>query len=463
MSILWKNNATSALASDITAGSLSITVTSGHGDRFPEVVAPHYCMVTLVDTSGNREIVKVTARESASNTMTIERAQDGTTARAFEEGSVVELRITKNAMDEVSKASDINAQHYVCDASAADQGATANSNSLKSIVDALRETEEATIELPHTGTGDTTTYTVGTDLTIPDTVRLIPHKGVRISPSTGVTLTANCIIEANYQIFAGDGTVTVNSYPQDQAWWGSSQRLDVTGLSIGTKTLALNANTTVSSFAATVLDDANAAAARATLDVFSMPPGVILPYGGASAPSGWLLCYGQTVSQTTYADLYAIIGHTYGADPGGGNFILPDMRGSIPLGKDNMGGASANRITSAAADTVGLRGGNEAHTHTGANHQHTTGDCTLTAAQSGIREHRHVVDIKLFSSQGPSAYISPTGEATTAERYTGYVDGGAQNASAPHNHGDTSSAGSGDTGSTTTAMPYLTLNYIIKY
>jgi hypothetical protein len=226
MSILWKNNATSALASDITAGSLSITVTTGHGDRFPEVVAPHYCMVTLVDTSGNREIVKVTARESASNTMTIERAQEGTTARAFEAGSVVELRITKNAMDEVSKASDINAQHYVCDASAADQGATANSNSLKSIVDALGATEEATIELPHTGTGDTTTYTVGTDLTIPDTVRLIPHKGVRISPSAGVTLTANCIIEANYQIFAGDGTVTVNSYPQDQAWWGSAQRLD---------------------------------------------------------------------------------------------------------------------------------------------------------------------------------------------------------------------------------------------
>ena len=223
MSILWKNNATSALASDITAGSLSITVTTGHGDRFPEVVAPHYCMVTLVDTSGNREIVKVTARESASNTMTIERAQDGTTARAFEEGSVVELRITKNAMDEVSKASDINAQHYVCDASAADQGATANSNSLKSIVDALGATEEATIELPHTGTGDTTTYTVGTDLTIPDTVRLIPHKGVRISPSAGVTLTANCIIEANYQIFAGDGTVTVNSYPQDQAWTGTTR------------------------------------------------------------------------------------------------------------------------------------------------------------------------------------------------------------------------------------------------
>ena len=227
MSIRWTNNAASVLASDITAGSLSITVTTGHGDRFPEVVAPHYCMVTLVDTSGNREIVKVTARAAASNTLTITRAQEGTSARSFATGSIVELRITKNAMDEVSKAADINAQHYVCDASAADQGAATNSASLKSIVDGLGATEEATIDIPHTGTGDTTTYTVGTDLTIPATVTLRVHKGARISPSTGITLTMNGIVQAGaYTIFAGAGTVTVSTYPQDQAWWGSAQRLD---------------------------------------------------------------------------------------------------------------------------------------------------------------------------------------------------------------------------------------------
>jgi len=106
MSIRWTNNATSVLASDITAGTLSITVTTGHGDRFPEIVAPHYCMVTLVDSSGNREIVKVTARDSGSNTMTITRAQEGTSARSFTAGDLVELRITKNAMDELSKAAD---------------------------------------------------------------------------------------------------------------------------------------------------------------------------------------------------------------------------------------------------------------------------------------------------------------------------------------------------------------------
>jgi len=272
MSILWTNNASSVLTGDITAGTLSISVTAGHGDRFPAVAAPHYFMATLVDTSGNREIVKVTARTSGSNTMTIERAQEGTSARSFATGDIVELRITKNAMDHLSKAADINAQHYVCDASAADQGAATNSSSLKSLVDALGATEEATIDLPHTGTGDTTTYTVGTNLTIPATVTLRVHKGARVSPSGGVTLTVNGIIQAGaYTIFAGAGTVTVSTYPQDQAWWGNAQRMDgnflVQSYDTDLATFSLPANTTISAFAKTLLDDADAAAARATLQI----------------------------------------------------------------------------------------------------------------------------------------------------------------------------------------------------
>ncbi|MEN6465091.1 MAG: hypothetical protein ABFD62_07920 [Syntrophaceae bacterium] len=169
--IQWTNNATSVIANagGITAGATSLAVTAGHGDRFPAVASPHYFMVTLVDTSGNREIVKVTARTALSNTMTITRAQEGTSARAFAEGSLVELRITKNALDYVSKSADIHYNHYVADASATDQGATTNSLSIKSLVDALGSTQ-ATIDLPHTGSGTTTTYTVGTYLTIPSTI-----------------------------------------------------------------------------------------------------------------------------------------------------------------------------------------------------------------------------------------------------------------------------------------------------
>jgi microcystin-dependent protein len=97
-----------------------------------------------------------------------------------------------------------------------------------------------------------------------------------------------------------------------------------------------------------------------------LPVGVILPYGGAAAPSGYLLCYGQQVSQTTYADLYAALGpDAYGAD-GGGNFYLPDLRGRVVAGQDDMGGSSANRLTNANdglnGDTLGATGGGETQT-----------------------------------------------------------------------------------------------------
>lgn len=416
MSILWKNNATSALASDITAGSLSITVTTGHGDRFPEVVAPHYCMVTLVDTSGNREIVKVTARESASSTMTIKRAQEGTSARAFEEGSFVELRITKNAMDEVSKASDINAQHYVCDASAADQGATANSNSLKSIVDALGATEEATIELPHTGTGDTTTYTVGTDLTIPDTVRLIPHKGVRISPSTGVTLTANCIIEANYQIFAGDGTVTVNSYPQDQAWWGNAQRMDVTGLKVGAAV--------ISTFIKTVLDDADAATARATLGVENIPTGTKMWFYQDAAPTGW------TIDATPADAMLAV--------KGGSNAFNAN------------GGTQAGTWTQPN------------HTHTGPSHDHTSASHVHTLPMGNRSDGAAAVYI---DKARPAPSVAVTGSHVTVTANGVHLSGAAVGATdwyyemqtGPVAPGNVGAGGTGATGDGATAATWRPL------
>jgi hypothetical protein len=242
--IKWMNNATSVIADvgGITAGAVSLTVTAGHGDRFPAVSSPHYFMVTLVDASGNREIVKVTARAALSNTMTIVRAQEGTSARAFAAGSLVELRLTKNALDYLSQAADINSNYYVADASAADQGATTNANSIKSLVDTIGATKQATIVLPHTGTGNTTTYTVSTGFTITSNISLVIPKGSLISVAAAQTLTMQGIVQAGaYQIFTGSGTVTVSTYPQDQAWWGSAERLDVTGLK--TTTLIVGSTT----------------------------------------------------------------------------------------------------------------------------------------------------------------------------------------------------------------------------
>lgn len=110
------------------------------------------------------------------------------------------------------------------------------------------------------------------------------------------------------------------------------------------------------------------------------PAGVVLPFAGSTAPTGWLLCFGQAVSRTTYADLFTALGTTYGAGDGSTTFALPDLRGRVPGGKDNMGGSAASRLTTAGAGvdgvTLGAAGGAQTH--------------TLTTAQIPAHAHSYV-------------------------------------------------------------------------
>lgn len=77
------------------------------------------------------------------------------------------------------------------------------------------------------------------------------------------------------------------------------------------------------------------------------PPGTVAAFAGSTAPDGWLLCNGTAVSRTAYADLYAVIGTTYGAGNGSTTFTLPDLRGRVPAGA-NASNALAGK---AGADT----------------------------------------------------------------------------------------------------------------
>ena len=79
-----------------------------------------------------------------------------------------------------------------------------------------------------------------------------------------------------------------------------------------------------------------------------IPIGVILPFAASSAPIGYLLCYGQAVSRTTYAALFAIIGTAYGVGDGSTTFNVPDLRGRAIAGSDVMGGVGAGRLTAAS-------------------------------------------------------------------------------------------------------------------
>lgn len=92
------------------------------------------------------------------------------------------------------------------------------------------------------------------------------------------------------------------------------------------------------------------------------PVGSVVDFAGSTAPATWLLCFGQAVSRTDYASLFAVIGTTFGAGNGSTTFNLPDARGRVSAGKDDMGGADAQRLsTLAGAKTVGGNGGAQTH------------------------------------------------------------------------------------------------------
>ena len=91
------------------------------------------------------------------------------------------------------------------------------------------------------------------------------------------------------------------------------------------------------------------------------PIGTILPYAGASAPTGWLMCDGSAISRTTYATLFGVAADSFGVGDGSTTFNLPDLRGRMPVGQDDMGGVSASRMASGdegiAAATFAATGG----------------------------------------------------------------------------------------------------------
>ena len=105
MSIKFANNAHSTLASGINTSATSITVASGHGARFPSLAGSEFFFATLIDSSNNLEIVKVTGRST--DVLTVTRAQESTSARSFSSGDRIELRITAAGLGELITPSNI--------------------------------------------------------------------------------------------------------------------------------------------------------------------------------------------------------------------------------------------------------------------------------------------------------------------------------------------------------------------
>lgn len=86
-----------------------------------------------------------------------------------------------------------------------------------------------------------------------------------------------------------------------------------------------------------------------------VPSGVILPFGGATAPAGWLLCDGTSLSRTTYANLFDAIGTAHGSVDAN-SFSLPDLRGRFLRGVDGGAARDPDRASRTAAATGGNTG-----------------------------------------------------------------------------------------------------------
>ena len=175
------------------------------------------------------------------------------------------------------------------------------------------------------------------------------------------------------------------------------------------------------------------------------PIGTIKSYSGSAAPTNFLLCYGQAISRTTYAALYSVIGTTYGSGDGVTTFNLPDLRGRILAGKDNMGGSAAGRLTNSGSGvdglTLGAVGGAETHTLTNSQmpiHNHGGATGSHGHGYNGVSSAGG-----LTPNQGSGVIQGPSGQTTVFSTASISNDGG----NAAHNN----------------TQPTIIMNYIIAY
>lgn len=246
----------------------------------------------------------------------------------------------------------------------------------------------------------------------------------------------------NNQSILGSGNVTVQSDPEVAI---QTTQPDSTKLWINSNTnkayFTSNGGTSYTEVLGSVTGD-------------TLPIGAIMAYGGYSAPTGWLICDGRAVSRTLYANLFNVIGTSFGQGNGTSTFNLPNL-----LDCRQIVGYNPNSLEDYSE--IGYRGGAMTHTTTG-----SVGNHTLTAAQSGIPAHSHSLFSVYANSSGSGALggdtrIDPNVLKTGAVggyyfNYSSATAGaGNINASQAHNHPFTGAA-------MDTMDPYLTTNFIIK-
>lgn len=171
--------------------------------------------------------------------------------------------------------------------------------------------------------------------------------------------------------------------------------------------------------------------------------GIIYPFAGSTVPNGFLLCDGQAVSRTTYAELFSVIGTTYGEGDGSTTFNLPDLKGKFGLGSND-------------AYALGSEGGEAEHTLTVdemPQHNHS-------ASTSSAGAHVHGARYKSFSMTQTTSGYAVLRRNQSGDSYDG-TDTDAALSAGSHTH--TVSVGNAGGGQAHNNMPpYTAINYIIS-
>ncbi len=273
-----------------------------------------------------------------------------------------------------------------------------------------------------------------------DNYKPIHCGGLIVETDTSNGTPTVCTVDINGQVSVETSSTAANSIVVataggiDITATGASKDIDISSTNGAVNvTVAVNQNITLTTTGSGKVDVPGKLEAGTVFQDYQpsgaallVPTGAIMPFAGESAPGGWLLCNGQSLSKTTYSTLFEVIDYYYGG--AGDNFNVPDLMGRFPLGA----GAGAGLTTRTRGEKAGQQ------------------------AITDVPSHDHNLQLDSGASTNTvSVTTSCTGERTTAS------NGLSENYLQSANNQSLNVVATGSA-SVNVMNPFLVLNYIIK-